>query len=236
MTLARHVARDPILISILVGYLIEDVAIDLVASHVPELKAPYPQAVSMYEALPAAATVKQTLPIEKQHMAGYIIRELTKAEQAKKGSWRDLWKAMLGPDAPDSLKQLGTFEEAIKLTQDLLPVYDELEKLMDLPGKEFDAKYPEFKKKAEAANPMAGVLLPALGKVGAKQRRNQVRLAMLMAAIAVAQDGPAKLKEIKDPSGDGPFEYRELDNGFELKSKLSVEGEVVTLTVGRRMK
>ena len=73
---------------------------------------------------------------------------------------------MLGPDRPDSLKQLGTFEEAIKLTQDLLPVYDELEKLMDLPGKEFDAKYPEFKKKAEAANPMAGVLLPALGKVG----------------------------------------------------------------------
>jgi len=29
-----------------------------------------------------------------------------------------------------------------------------------------------------------------------------------------------KLKDSKDPFGDGPFEYRALDKGFELKSKL----------------
>ena len=236
MALGRHVGRDPILICILVRYLIEDTAIDLVTPYVPEMKAPYPQALAMYESLPRGATVQQTLPIEKKHMAGYVIRELTRIEQGKKGAWRNAWANMLGPEAPDSLKQLGTLDEAIKLTEELFPAYDQLEKLMGLSKDEFDAQYPDFKQKTRAANPLAEVLLPSMDKVLAKERRNQARFAMLLAAIAVAQDGPEKLKEIKDPFGAGPFEYRALDGGFELKSKLQFEGQPVTLTVGQRKK
>ena len=54
--------------------------------------------------------------------------------------------------------------------------------------------------------------------------------------IAVAESGPNKLEEIKDPFGSGPFEYRPLEKGFELKSKLLFEGQPVTLTVGQRKK
>jgi hypothetical protein len=233
VALGRHVGRDPILISILVRYLIEDTAIDLVAPYVPEIKAPYPQVVAAFEALPTAATVRQTLPIEKKFMAGYVVTELTKVEKAKPGAWRELWKNLLGPEAPDSVKQIGTFEEAIRLTENVIPVYDELEKLIVLPKEEFDAQYPEFKQKTAAANPLAEILLPAMDKVLAKERRNQVRLAMLLAAVAVAQDGPEKLKEIKDPFGTGPLEYRALDGGFELKSKLQFEGQPVTMTFGK---
>ena len=56
---------------------------------------------------------------------------------------------------------------------------------------------------------------------------------MLEAAMAVVQGGPDKLKDIKDPFGDGPFEYRALDEGFELKSKLTFNAQPVSLTVGR---
>jgi hypothetical protein len=59
-------------------------------------------------------------------------------------------------------------------------------------------------------------------------------MAMLMAGIAVIESGPDKLKEIKDPFGKGTFEYKALDKGFELKSKLLFEGQPVTLTVGQR--
>ena len=55
-------------------------------------------------------------------------------------------------------------------------------------------------------------------------------------AIAVAESGPEKLKVLKDPFGTGPFEYRALDKGFELKSKLQYEGQPVTLMVGQRKK
>jgi hypothetical protein len=236
MSLARHVGRDPILISILVRYLIEDTAVDLTAPYVPQIKAPYEQVVAAFKALPPAATVQQTLPIEKKHMAGYVIRELTRLEKEKPGSWREHWNHMMGHDAPQAVKEIATFEEAIRLTEKLLPVYDELEKFFALSEKEFDAQYGDFKQKANAANPMAGVLLPALDKVRARERRNQVRLAMLMAAVAVANDGPEKLKDIPDPVIGGPFEYRKLDGGFELKSKLVVDEKPVTLTVGTKAK
>jgi hypothetical protein len=55
-----------------------------------------------------------------------------------------------------------------------------------------------------------------------------------LAAIAVAEGGPEKLKDITDPFGAGPFEYKALDKGFELKSKLLFEGKSVTLTAGQR--
>jgi hypothetical protein len=236
MALSRHVGRDPILICILVRYLIEDTAVELVAPYVPEMKAPYPQALAMYDILPKGATVQETVPIEKKHMAGYVIRELTRIEKEKAGTWRNAWLGMLGAEAPDSLRQLGKLEEAIKLTEDLLPVYDELEKLMGLPKDEFDVQYADFIAKAKAANPLAEVLLPAMNKVLARERRNQVRLAMLLAAIAVNEKGPEALKDIKDPFGNEPFEYRALDGGFELKSKLEFEGKPVTLTVGQRKK
>ena len=61
-------------------------------------------------------------------------------------------------------------------------------------------------------------------------------MALFKAAIAVVQGGPDKLKDIKDPFGDGPFEYRALDKGFELKSKLLFKGQPVTLTVGKGKK
>jgi hypothetical protein len=236
MALARHVGRDPILISILVRYLIEDTAVDLVSPYIPQMKAPYEKIVAAYKALPQAATVQETLPIEKKYMAGYVITELARVEKQKPGSWREHWQHMLGPDAPDSVKEIATFEEAIRLTEKLLPVYDQLEKFFALSEKEFDASYAQFKQKTNAANPLAGILLPSLDKVRARERRNQVRLAMLMAAVAVVNDGPEKLKEIPDPVVGGPFEYRKLDGGFELKSKFTFEDKPVTLSIGARPK
>ena len=61
-------------------------------------------------------------------------------------------------------------------------------------------------------------------------------MALLKAAIAVVQDGPNKLKDMKDPFGNGRFEYRPLEKGFELKSKLLFSGQPVTLTVGQGKK
>ena len=73
----------------------------------------------------------------------------------------------------------------------------------------------------------------AVDKVVAAQRRAAARLAMFKAAVAVVRGGPDKVKETKDPFGDGPFDYRAAGDGFELKSKLTYKGQPVTLTVGK---
>jgi hypothetical protein len=85
-------------------------------------------------------------------------------------------------------------------------------------------------------NPLAAAFIhPMVAQVGF-ERRNQTQLALFKAAPAVVQDGPDQLKDIKDPAGKGPFEYRVTDQGFELKSKLLFLGKPVMLTVGNGKK
>jgi hypothetical protein len=70
-------------------------------------------------------------------------------------------------------------------------------------------------------------------KIVAAERRAAARMALFKAALAVVQGGRDKLKDITDPFGDGPFEYRAVGKGFELKSKLLFKDKPVMLTVGK---
>ncbi len=238
LALGRHVGSEPIVISILVCYSIEANAVDLLASYLPEMQALAPGIVSTYEALPPAATLQRAyLTMEKELTLRWLVKKLKEAEASKKGAWRDVWKnAVDRPGGVDTINRIDSFEQAVKLTEDLLPVCDELATLVALPAEEFDARYPEFKKKTEAAHPLVDVFLTTPDGVLFAQRRNQVRRELLKAAIAVVRGGPEKLAAIKDPFGTGPFAYRRLDKGFELKSKLVFHDQPVSLTVGQGMK
>ena len=44
--------------------------------------------------------------------------------------------------------------------------------------------------------------------------------------------GQAALEKHTDPFGQGPFEYQAQAKGFELRSKLSLDGKPVSLVVG----
>jgi hypothetical protein len=240
LRLARHVETDPLMINQLVGYSIEAIAIEAAAPYLPQLKPILPATAP--ETLPAGPTLAQLVLKEKQVGPVWLIRELRQAEKQKEGSWQDVWKTVLAAPAegervdPELVKSAKTFDQAVRRVEDLLPLYDELAKLVALPWKEFDARYPEFFSKAKAANPLAGAILPAMQHFVASQRRAETRRALFKAALAVVQGGPDRLKGIPDPSGDGPFEYRALDPGFELRSKLIVNGHPLTLTAGKGKK
>ncbi|MEX2171297.1 MAG: hypothetical protein WD851_18400 [Pirellulales bacterium] len=234
MALARHVGRDPIMICFLVRYNLEGLVVDLVAPHVPDLKMPYSEAVAMLEAMPRAATLQESVLHEKKIMAPSMIKQLTDAEERHSGGWRDLWMKLLdGANAPEQVRNIESLPEVIRLINGFFSHYDELATIVALPKHEFDTQYAAFEQRIKAANPMTAVLLPTMDELLAKEHRNTTRMQLLLAAIAVASDGPGALAKIDDPFGDGPFEYRKLDDGFELKSQLESDGEPVTLTVGQ---
>jgi len=240
LRLARHVENEPIMILQLVGYAIEGMAVQAAASHLPAAKAALPDLAAALDGLPASPTVADMLKRENESFVGGTIRELKAAEKAKPGDWARVWKEIIGPGTEGAepgaaaLRAVKSFDEVIQLSESLIPMYDELAKLSALPPKEFDAKYPEFVKKAEAANPLARAVLPAVDKVGAAKRRADARLALLKAAIAVVQNGPEAIKDHKDPFGDGPFGYQATAGGFELKSKFVFKDQPVTLVVGKK--
>jgi hypothetical protein len=237
--LARHLEADPpAIIQYLVGCAIETVAIRTAAPYLPELKAvlPGPASAALQE-LGAGATLQQMVLKEKEMGARWFLRKLKRAEQHKKGSWQDLWKHVLVPaeghrEDQDLVKSATTFEEAVKLLEDLLPWYDRMAKVAALSWREFDAQYPVLIKQAKAANPLAGYVLPNVGRLVPTVRRAQTQRALFRAALAVVQGGQDRLREIPDPYGKGPFAYRALDRGFELRSALVVRGQPVTLSVG----
>jgi hypothetical protein len=237
MTLARHVGSEPpFMICMMVRYAIESIAIDLLASSLPDLKGSFPRILSAHEALPAGASFPQVFRSEKG-TAEWLIKKMKAAERRKSGAWRDVWRsAFVWEETPAELLRIDSLEHAVKLTEGLIPTYDRLAEVVALPREEFDRQYPGFKAKEKAANPLAGLFLPAMDKVFATVHRNQAQVAMLKAAMAVVEGGPDVLKDIKDPFGDGPFQSRALDKGFELKSKLLYRDQPVTLTVGQRKK
>jgi hypothetical protein len=234
MVLARHASRDPVMIGLLVRLLLENLVVDTVAPYVSDIKASHSQAVAMFESLPPAVNLEQSIRFEKKWMGGWIVPHLRAEEQRQKGSGLELWKKFIDADAPPSLRNVATLDEAIKLVEDAIPIYDDLARMAALPNEQFNVQYPAFKQKTKADHPLAALLLPAIDQLKAKEQRQQAKMAMLLAAIAVAEGGPEKLQPIKDPFGTGPFEYRALDKGFELKSKLIYEGQLVTLTAGQR--
>jgi hypothetical protein len=234
MGLARHVGRDPIMICVLVRLLIEDMVIDLVAPHVPQLKAKYAGSKATFESLPPSSSVLDTFSMERKYFLEWIVRKMKEEENRDPGAGLKLWNNLLGAEGPEALKKIQSVDQAIKLTEDVIPVYDELKKLVALPHAEFEARYPNFKQQNLKPDTAAAFLIPQIDSLLAKERRSQARLAMLLAAIAVAEAGPDQLKDIDDPFGDGSFQYQKLDNGFELKSQLKFEGQPVTLRVGRQ--
>jgi len=233
MVLARHVGRDPVMIGLLVRLNLEGMVVDLVAPYVPEIKTSYSQAEAMFDGLPPAITLEQSIRFEKNWMAGWIIPHLKAEEQRQKGGGLELWKKFIdNPEVPAALREPKSLDDAIKLVEDTIPIYDDLARMAALPNDKFDAQYPAFKQKTKADHPLAALLLPSIDSLRAKEQRNQARVAMLLAGIAVVESGPEKLKELR--SAFGPYEYRALDKGFELKSKLLYEGQPVTLTLGQR--
>jgi hypothetical protein len=112
--------------------------------------------------------------------------------------------------------------------------YDRVTELASLPPGKFANALGNIEAAMRKSNPLAALMLPALPSALEYLDRADLRLALLQAAVAVVQEGPDAVKRFKDPMGDGPFEYKALPDGFELKSKRIVGKEPVALTVRGR--
>jgi hypothetical protein len=245
LKLGRHLEMEPLFIQRFAGSALESIAIDAAASYLPVLKSVLTEtAYTDLDALPAAATLEQVVLQEKQVFLMSMIQRLKLAEQRQKGSWQGVWQEMFhavfvsserkDSRSRESIEAVKTFGQAIKWLEDLVPFYDELAKMTNLPWKEFDARFPDFTSRAKAVNPLADQILPMTDAMVATERRTVTRAALFKAAVAVVLGGPERLKYFQDPFGNGPFEYRAFDKGFELTSKLLYREKPVTLTVGRR--
>lgn len=222
LALARHVGADSILISVLVQAAIESTFVDLAAEHLPELT---PESLDRLSkqlvALPRGGTVKGSMQIERAHLVDWL-----------RGNLESEGAVASMPEMKPLLDAVGTVA-AVALLIRYGKFYEEAEQVANLPAGKQHAAFTALEKKY-ADNPFAKLLTPAYSRAFDVENKAKARLAMLQAAIAVRQGGREKLATVPDPFGQGEFTYRERPHGFELESKLVVEGKSVTLVVGPR--
>jgi hypothetical protein len=234
LTMGRHVA-DPIMICLLVDLSIESNAADALALLLPKLDAATLKRVAeRLDALPAAATVEQTLVSERDHFVGWGVRRLKDLERAGGGNMRAKVRELIGSEDANEIMTLVDDASAKRLIEALEgfgPLLDEQRRLVVLPRDQFLAQWPALQAK-QSANVTAKVALPAVTKVVDARDRGRARMALLKAAVAMVRDGQGALANHPDPFGKGPFQYAARPHGFELRSVLTLDGKPVTLTVG----
>jgi hypothetical protein len=240
LILSHHIQATPIMISTLVGYKVESMAIEAASPWLPDLKgALAPNAFDLLDTLPERVTLVQLLSTETQMGPVWMLREMKKAEDAQTGGWQAVWNEVLSlnSEEPDSslhkfAQSVKTYEQARKKLEDHIAMSQKLEKIAALPWKEFDSRYAEFLNQLKS-DPNAGFLLPNLDKFVPSQRRATTQMALFKAARSIVVGGPDKVKETVDPFGNGPFEYRAQGKGFELKSAFVFKDHPMSLAVGR---
>lgn len=226
MAMARHAGSDGLLISILVQYAIEGMAIELVAGDLPTLGADLLDKLSeQVEGLPECKSMSYAMRMEKVHLLEWFIDQVSKP-----GGKEKLLGMLEGQSEDVDEEELAKYkaisqQEIVDGLIELRTVYDKLIEVMKRsPGEveEFAENLIESEKLTEPAKMFASFILPAVGKMRRTEAFYQTQQAMLKAAIAVAKGDRSQLerKELHDPFGDGPFEYAKTEGGFTLRSKL----------------
>jgi hypothetical protein len=174
LTLARHNASDPLLVTLLVQYAIENRVIQAVAPYLTKMDAAaLRNLAARLETLPKASSLKATVLVEKQYFLKWLIQKVQAVDEGKPEDLVKLLSQLAGSNedwrkkAVESAGRPPSPARVVKQMEGLEPSYDELAELAELPWKEWPSRWRPFEEK-RAANPWFRYPMPNL---------NQVRLA-----------------------------------------------------------
>ena len=228
-TLSRHCNAEGSVISLLVRTRFEEMAIEAAAENLKRLdRDQLKKLAAGLDALPEQKTFRDAILSERDDLLGWTVDYL-KRDGVKAGEEVKRWSANGRPKGKVTQE---TVNGLVREFEKAREYYTQWAETGTLPLAEFERQTKVIEERLKKDCPFtAADLFPAVAKIRYKDAASQARMAMLKAAIAVVLDGPDRLKDFKDPFGDGPFEYRPIGNGFQLKSKLLYDDQPVALTV-----
>lgn len=238
LRLGRHISALRLYIANLVSVATNYRVFDAAAVHLPDLKRETLRSfLASLESLPKAATFAEAV-IEEKYYLDKLRASVRKVRQGDlEAARKALKEAFLDEEDVKTVMDAAgnSVNGLLKLIDETDPVFEEMSKMAALPLEECKAA---FQKRRKTLNPLALKFFTNFDRFREAEARAEIRFALFRAAVAVAADGPDEVKKYRDPYGDGPFDYRKLEGGFELRSKQNdfITGNPITLTVGRQNK
>ena len=248
--LARNIARDGTLISVLVQAAAEAIGCDIIAESYGKFSTQTLQEIVQgIDALPARATVAASIGFEKITFHDWLVGKILELQKVYPGEdakvmaaihdlmpgFEETEQASPGDPSTGLWEQLSkasgnTSDGVLRLLREEDHIYDRLAVLMALPYAEFNAAAKKFSVELKGAqNPLVAPAVPACLKARQREFKMQVWLGMLHAALEYRLRGASGLHNVADPCGSGPFVCRRfvfegVDRGFELRSAFEGSG------------
>lgn len=234
MRMGRHIGQtDGVIIEHLVGISIQSLARKILMDHFSQLtEADLRFLEEQWEKLPRGATAGSAIRAESQQFMGWLMRILEEGRAEEVLAEREASMTVEDPTVELLERMVEEPEIVRKEIAETQACMAELAEVMDGPWEQFNevAKQIEerMRKKAEeirqkSSLPEEGIqatvygLIPAYTQLYYTDARHRVDEAMIRAAIAYRRGGLEKLREIRDPITNRPFEVRKVsEKSFEL--------------------
>jgi hypothetical protein len=224
--MARHIGKRGPLMATVIQFAIEHSAIDVAAAYLPQQNARTRKALAAcLEPLPKSSVLSAAMQGEKEFVLQYVRPQYQ--NKSSKEAFECLRKDefFAGAEVTAIVKaSRGDVKGLLELIDGKARLYEELASVLVLPSAGFKPALSALQKRCAEQNPLAASILPSAEGIRYASDLLEVRYTMLHAAVEVVSGGVEKLKAIKDPFGDGPFDYRSFSGGFELRSKLQGKG------------
>ena len=245
-TLARNGSRDNSMIAVLVQFASEAIVNSTVAANFGRFSPETLKAlVDGFDAAPPRGTVANAVATTEAHcFSDWMearIPELRKAYPDDDASVLDSFRSVFEdsgdggqPDTntwPTIVKASGgTSAGFLELTREMQPTYSRIATIMALPKPEYDDQINRFYADLQnTSNPVMKCVLPDFRKARSREFSALTDSAMVRAAVEYKLNGETGLQSVKDPYGNGPFQFQRfvfqgVDRGFELKSAYAGRG------------
>jgi len=230
IVLARRTGADDILIGIMVQASIERMAINAVAPHLQTVsKDDLAHLSDRLTKLPPGGTLEGSIVWEREYGLMSLIARLQ--DPKSDGRRGEQWLADTLGLPPAAIKAAGATPQTVAARLNALrPIYDAFPEALKLPQPQAHARMLELQRQSDD-NPLK-IALPDFTRAYDHYAAMQTRLTLLRAAVAIELAGPQRLKDFTDPYSGQALEYKPRPTGFLILSKVTEEGQPVTLTIG----
>ncbi len=245
-TLGRNGSRDNSLIAVLVQFASEAIVNSTVAANFGRFSPDtLRKLVDGFDAAPPRGTMANAVATTEAHcFSDWVeatIPELRKAYPGDDASVLDSFRSVFEdtgdggqPDTNTWQKIVaaagGTSEGFLKLVREIQPMFSRLDTIEALPKPEYDDQIKRFYADLQnSSNPVMKCVFPDFRKARSREFSTLTESAMVRAAVEYKLHGETGLQSVKDPYGNGPFQFQRfvfqgVDRGFELKSAYAGRG------------
>ncbi len=229
MKLGRDIGKDHLLITVLIHYALDAIAIEQIAEGFDRLDGKSARGLlAKMKKLGRPLQMSKAIRGEQVHFIGWLKRT------ADENDFKKLQK-IVGPIGGAGDDEAAAKKAFMKMVEGTDKMYDELRRIYQLPYAKFKKAHEAYVDRIEKSkNVIARTVLPAVSMMRVVETKARIYQLMLVAALRLKVEGKEGFGKVKDPTTGKTFEMKSDRDGFTLRSPFKYRKKAVELRFKRK--